>query len=212
MNTAPGTALPKNQHMKPSTSPVPVAGGQGGICPQTSLRQLHWSVGKAGRGTGRTGGTFWDSPSPRLCCWQSWLHRGLGVCKKSGQKSPGSPQPHWSHRPRRGDQEGHTSPRDSGEDGFLPPLLGEDGTRLVLGVGVVGQLGWAGGHRAFQDGLLQVVEDGRVLLGEEGDGYAALPRSACPPDAVDVICRGAVGSGRASAQAALRPGSPCRIP
>lgn len=46
----------------------------------------------------------------------------------------------------------------SGEDGLLASLLGEDGTRLVLGVGVVGQLGGAGGHGALQEGLLQVVE------------------------------------------------------
>lgn len=55
----------------------------------------------------------------------------------------------------------------SGKDSLLSPLLGEDGPWLVLGIWVVGQLWWAGGYWALKDGLLEVIEDRRVLLGDE---------------------------------------------
>lgn len=80
------------------------------------------------------------------------------------------------------------SPGDSGEDGLLAPLLGEDGPGLVLRLGVVGQLRRAGGHRALHEGLLQVVEHRRVLFGEERQRHAALPGTTRTTDAMDVIC------------------------
>lgn len=57
--------------------------------------------------------------------------------------------------------------RDSGKNSLFSPLLGEDGSRFVLGIWVVGQLWRAGGHWALKDGLLEVVEDSRILLGDE---------------------------------------------
>lgn len=186
------------------SQPRPCLGnrGAGRNLPPKSLRQPHKSTVNAERGSGSTQGTFRGSPGPNPCCQQSWLHRGLGFGGRSSQQSPGGPR--WPCCPQRGGRETNTIPRASGEDGFLPPLLGEDGARLVLGVGVVGQLGGAGGDGALQDGLLQVVEDGGVLLGEEGDGHAALPCAARPPDAVDVICRGVGESGRATPPRAPR--------
>lgn len=79
--------------------------------------------------------------------------------------------------------------RKSGEDGLLAPLLGQDGSGFVLSVRVVGELRGAGGHRALQDGLLQVVEHGRVLFGQEGHGHAALSGTTRTTDTMDVICR-----------------------
>lgn len=75
----------------------------------------------------------------------------------------------------------------SGKDGLFPTLLRKDGAWLVLGIRVVGQLWGAGGHRALQDGLLQLIEHGRVLLGEEGDGHTTLACSSCAANAVDII-------------------------
>lgn len=46
----------------------------------------------------------------------------------------------------------------SSEDGLLASLLGQDGAGLVLSIWVVGQFWGAGGDRALQDGLLQVVK------------------------------------------------------
>lgn len=78
-------------------------------------------------------------------------------------------------------------PSGSGEDGLLAPLLGQDGSRFVLSVRVVCQLRRAGGHRALQDGLLQVVEHGRVLLSEESHGHAALSSTTRTTDTMDVV-------------------------
>lgn len=61
----------------------------------------------------------------------------------------------------------------------------------MLGVRMVGQFWGAGGDRALQDGLLQVVEHGRVLFGEEGHGHAALTRTTSTTDTMDVVWRGA---------------------
>lgn len=77
---------------------------------------------------------------------------------------------------------------ESREDCLLAPLLGQNGPRLVLGVGVVGQLWWAGWDRALQDGLLQVVEHGRILLGEEGHGHTTLTSTTRTTDTMDVVC------------------------
>lgn len=87
---------------------------------------------------------------------------------------------------------------ESRKDGLLAPLLGQNGPRLVLGVGVVGQLWWAGGDRALQDGLLQVVEHGRILLGEEGHRHAALTSTTRTTDTMDVVCRWRKRRGRGS--------------
>ena len=57
----------------------------------------------------------------------------------------------------------------------------------MLGVGVVGELRRARGHGALHDGLLQVVEDLGVVLGQEGHGHAALARSARTSDTMDVV-------------------------
>lgn len=77
----------------------------------------------------------------------------------------------------------------SGKDGLLTPLLGQDGTRFVLSIRVVGELWRAGGHRALQDGLLQVVKHGRVLFSEERHGHAALTSSTSTTNTMDVVCR-----------------------
>lgn len=57
--------------------------------PPNSFQQLLCSVGKAGRETGRTGGIFWDNPSPSLSargqslgCTRNW--------ENNSQISPGS--------------------------------------------------------------------------------------------------------------------------
>jgi len=83
---------------------------------------------------------------------------------------------------------GH-SLEESGEDGLLASLLGQDGSRLVLRVRVVGQLRRTGGDGALEEGLLQVVEHLRVLFGEERQGHAALTRATRTTDTMDVICR-----------------------
>lgn len=75
----------------------------------------------------------------------------------------------------------------SGEDGLLSSFLGEDGTRFVLGVGMVCQLGRAGGHGAFQDGLFEVIEHGRVLFGQEGHGYTTLTSTTRSANTMDII-------------------------
>lgn len=78
----------------------------------------------------------------------------------------------------------------SSEDGLLASLLGQDGARFVLSVRVVGQFRGAGGDRALQDGLLQVVKHSRVLFGEEGHGHTALTRATSTTDTMDVVWRG----------------------
>lgn len=86
-------------------------------------------------------------------------------------------------------QHRQTVPSRSGEDGLLASLLGQDGSRFVLSVWVVGQLWRAGGDRALQDGLLQIVEHGRVLFGEEGHGHTTLTSTTSTTDTMDVVCR-----------------------
>lgn len=76
---------------------------------------------------------------------------------------------------------------DSGKDGLLSPLLGEDGTRFVLSVGMVCQLRWAGGHGAFKDGLFEVVEHGRILFGQEGHGYTTLTSTTRSANTMDIV-------------------------
>lgn len=78
----------------------------------------------------------------------------------------------------------------SGEDGLLTPLLGQDRSRFVLGVWVVSELRRAGGHRALQDGLLQVVEHRRVLLGQERHGHTTLTSTTSTTDTMDVVFGG----------------------
>ncbi len=78
----------------------------------------------------------------------------------------------------------------SGKDGLLASLLGEDGSRFVLSVRMVGQLWRAGGHRALQDGLLQVVEHRRVLFSEESHGHATLTGTTRTTNTMDVVCSG----------------------
>lgn len=77
----------------------------------------------------------------------------------------------------------------SGKDGLLASLLGQDGSRFVLSFRVVGQLWRAGGDRAFQDGLLQVVENCRVLFGKESQGHTTLTGTTRTTYTMDVICR-----------------------
>lgn len=57
----------------------------------------------------------------------------------------------------------------------------------MLSVRMVGELGGAGGDRALQDGLLQIVEHCRVLLGEEGHGHTALTSTTSTTDTMDVV-------------------------
>lgn len=76
----------------------------------------------------------------------------------------------------------------SGKDGLLASLLGQDGSRFVLSVRVVGQLWRAGGHRALKDGLLQIVEHSRVLLSEERHGHTTLTGTTRTTDTMDVVC------------------------
>lgn len=78
----------------------------------------------------------------------------------------------------------------SSEDGLLAPLLGQDGSGFVLSIRVVGQFWGAGGDRALQDGLLQVIKHRRVLLSEEGHGHATLTRTTSTTDTMDVVWRG----------------------
>lgn len=77
----------------------------------------------------------------------------------------------------------------SGKDGLLASLLGQDGSRFVLSIWVVGQLWWAGGDRALQDGLLQVVEHRRVLLCQESHGHTTLTGTTRTTNTMDVVCR-----------------------
>lgn len=77
----------------------------------------------------------------------------------------------------------------SSKDGLLASLLGQDGSRFVLSVRVVGQLRRARGDRALQDGLLQVVEHRRVLLCQERHGHTALTSTTSTTDTMDVVCR-----------------------
>lgn len=76
----------------------------------------------------------------------------------------------------------------SGKDGLLSSLFGQDGSRFVLSVRVVGQLWRAGGHRALEDGLLQVVEHRRVLFSEESHGHTTLTSTTRTTDTMDVVC------------------------
>lgn len=96
----------------------------------------------------------------------------------------------------------------SGKDGLFPALLGEDGAWFVLGIRVVGQLWGAGGHRALQNGLLQLIEHSRVLFGEEGDGHTTLACSSRAANAVDVIW----GGEETSVHQARCPGGQCLKP
>lgn len=57
----------------------------------------------------------------------------------------------------------------------------------MLSVRMVGELGGAGGDRALQDGLLQIVEHCRVLLGEEGHGHTALTSTTSTTNTMDVV-------------------------
>lgn len=75
----------------------------------------------------------------------------------------------------------------SGKDGLLSPLLGEDSARLVLGFWVIGQLGRAGGHGAFQDGLFQVVEHSRVFFGQEGHRHTTLSCTTRSANTMDIV-------------------------
>lgn len=78
----------------------------------------------------------------------------------------------------------------SSEDGLLASLLGQDGSGFVLSIRVVGQFWGAGGDRALQDGLLQVIKHRRVLFSEEGHGHATLTRTTSTTDTMDVVWRG----------------------
>lgn len=75
----------------------------------------------------------------------------------------------------------------SSKDGLLSSLLGEDGSWLVLGIWVVCQLWWAWRYWTLEDGLLEVIEDSRVLLGDKGDSDTTLASSSCSSNAVNVI-------------------------
>lgn len=78
---------------------------------------------------------------------------------------------------------------ESGEDGLLASLLGQDGSRFVLSVWVVGQLWRAGGDRALEDGLFQVVKHCTVLFSEESHGHTTLTSATRTTNTMDVVCR-----------------------
>lgn len=78
----------------------------------------------------------------------------------------------------------------SSKDGLLASLLGQDGSRFVLSVWVVGQLWRTGGDWALQDGLLQIIEHCRVLFSEEGHCHTALTRTTRTTDTMDVVWGG----------------------
>ena len=73
------------------------------------------------------------------------------------------------------------------EDDLVLAFLLDDGAGLVLGVGVVGQLRRARRHRALEQRQLEVVEHGRVVLGQERYRDALLARATRPTDAMSVI-------------------------
>ncbi|KAG7221614.1 hypothetical protein INR49_017145 [Caranx melampygus] len=98
----------------------------------------------------------------------------------------GPPPPHPLPQPP--DQyRGHPEPANS-PPGVSDPTDHPDGSRFVLSVWVVGQLWRAGGDRALQDGLLQVVEHGRVFFGEEGHGHTTLSSTTSTTDTMDIVC------------------------
>src|SRR5437870_793397 len=57
----------------------------------------------------------------------------------------------------------------------------------MLCVRMVGQFWRTGGDGRLEDKLLEVVEEGRVILGAEGDGRARFPSPARSTDAMGVI-------------------------
>jgi hypothetical protein len=57
----------------------------------------------------------------------------------------------------------------------------------MLSIRVVGELGRTRRYGTRKDELLQVVEQGRVVLGEERDGDAVLARATGTTDPVRVI-------------------------
>lgn len=81
------------------------------------------------------------------------------------------------------------SPAASSKDSFFSSFLGEDSSWLVLGIRVVGQLWRTWGYWTLKDGLLEVIEDCRILLGYKGDSYTTLASSSCSTNAVNVICK-----------------------
>ena len=76
----------------------------------------------------------------------------------------------------------------SSKDGLLTPLFGQNGSRFVLGIWVVGKLLRAGGDGALEDSLLQVVKHGRVLFSEESHGYTTLTSTTRTTDTMNVVC------------------------
>ena len=74
------------------------------------------------------------------------------------------------------------------KDGLILTLLGSSGTRLGLhSIRVIGQFGWAGGDRAIQKESLEIVEQGRVFLGEKRDGNSGLAGTTCSSNPVCVV-------------------------
>ena len=83
----------------------------------------------------------------------------------------------------------HTNSLVQKYDFIFFPLL-SDGPRFILSIGVVHELWRTCAHWAGQDELLQVVEQGRVFLSEEGHCYTSFAGSASSTNAMCVVWRG----------------------
>ena len=66
-------------------------------------------------------------------------------------------------------------------------LRGRGPTLWLHSIRVVGQLRWAGGHGTIQEESLEVVEQPRVFLGEEGNCYSSLASTTCSSNPVRVV-------------------------
>lgn len=79
--------------------------------------------------------------------------------------------------------------RRSGKYGLFPSLLGKNCARLVLSIGMVGELRRAGGHRALKNGLLQIVKYRGVLFGQESHGNTTLSSTSRSANTMNIVCQ-----------------------
>ena len=75
----------------------------------------------------------------------------------------------------------------SGEDFLVTSFTLDDGTRFVLSIRMVGQFWRARRHRTWQQQLLQIVEEWRVVFGEEGYGRSVLSGTTSSTNTMRVI-------------------------
>ena len=75
----------------------------------------------------------------------------------------------------------------SGVDLLFTSFTRDDGARLVLSIGVIGQFRRAGRHWTGEQQLLQIVEEGRVVFGEERYGRSVLSGSTSSTNTMRVI-------------------------